>query len=74
VRLSLFDSPGLTHFAEVFASVVANSEVAQGFSFGVFCAQAPLCAAARSIFPHELPNDNQNGDKGNYRRYETKQR
>jgi len=28
---------------------------------------------ALPIFPHELPKDSQNGDKGNYRRYETKQ-
>jgi hypothetical protein len=28
---------------------------------------------ALSIFPHELPNDNQNGDEDDYRGYATKQ-
>jgi hypothetical protein len=34
---------------------------------------APMPLHALSMFPHELPNDNQNGDEEDYCRYEAKQ-
>jgi len=57
----------------VIASLAANSEVARKDSASESSAPKRHLCRALSIFPHELPNDNQNGDKGDYRRYETKQ-